>query len=194
MAMPQAASPDPVGCGVRRSSIGPLFRTGAATVIHEHDLDFHRPDPVPHDWAGTGYVNVYVPERNLFCWIYVVHRAGVGVTVSDVEIIDGWSSSVDDALYIDYSNHNPLPANARAFTLPSGLSFRASSLRDYLLEYEIAGVSFCLDFTSLMPPYDIHDPTMDPMATEDPKLAIANSGFGRPTLRTSTCRCTPAAS
>ena len=44
--------------------------------------------------------------------------------------------------------------------------------------YEAAGVSLSLDFTSLMTPYDIHDPAMDPMATADPTLAIANSGFG----------------
>lgn len=147
-------------------------------MIDERDLDFHRPKPLPHDWAETGYFNIYVPERNLFCWIYVVHRAGVGVTVSDVEVIDRWSSSVDDALYIDYTNHNPLPANAREFALPSGLSFRADSLADYHLEYRSTGVSFSLDFTSLMPPYDIHDPSMDPMATDDPQMAIANSGFG----------------
>lgn len=147
-------------------------------MIHEHDLDFHRPQTLPHDWAETGYFNVYVPDANLFCWIYVVHRAGVGVTVSDVEIIDGWSASLDDALYIDYTNHNPLPASARKFSLPSGLSFEARSLRDYRIDYQTDEVSLRLDFQGLMPPYDIHDPSMDPMAVADPALAIATSGFG----------------
>lgn len=147
-------------------------------MIHEHDLDFHRPQPLPHDWAETGYFNIYVPEQNLFCWIYIVHRAGVGATVSDVEIIDNWSASVDDALYIDYTNHNPLPANAREFQLASGLSFRADSLRDYHLEYARSDVAFKLHFSSVMEPYDIHDPAMDPMAVSDPMLAIANTGFG----------------
>lgn len=147
-------------------------------MINEHDLDFHCPEPLPHDWAETGYFNIYVPERNLFCWIYFVHRAGVGVTVSDVEIIDNWSARPTDALYIDYTNHNPLPDTARKFTLASGLSFRADSLSDYHLAYEHGDVSFQLQFSSLMEPYDIHDPSMDPMAVEDTELAAASSGFG----------------
>ena len=147
-------------------------------MIKESDLDFHRPNPTPHDWAETGYFNIYVPEKNLFCWIYIVHRAGVGVTVSDIEIIDGWSDRVEDALYIDYTNHNPLPRQAREFTLASGLAFCAHSLREYQLDYKSGDVAFNLSFSSVMEPYDIHDPAMDPMASTDPAQAIANSGFG----------------
>lgn len=147
-------------------------------MITADDLDFHCPDPLPHDWGETGYFNIYVPEQNLFCWIYVVHRAGVGATVSHVELIDNWSDSVDDALYIDCTNHNPLPASARDFTLASGLSFRADSLSEYHLAYDRGHLSLQLQFSSLMEPYDIHDPSMDPMAVEDAEIAVANSGFG----------------
>ncbi|MCB1668188.1 MAG: hypothetical protein R3E73_10535 [Porticoccaceae bacterium] len=148
------------------------------TMIKESDLNFHIPVDIPHDWAETGYFNIYIPEQNIFCWIYIVHRAGVGVTVSDVEIIDNWSDSLDDAVYIDYINHNPLPEKATKFVLPSGLSFHAKSLREYSLVYEANGVAFNLDFTSIMEPYDIHDASMDPLATDDQEAAIANTGFG----------------
>lgn len=147
-------------------------------MIHEQDLQFHIPDNIPHNWAETGYFNIYVPEQNLLCWIYLVHRAGVGATVSHVEIIDRWSDTINDAVYIDFTNHNPLPASATEFTLPSGLSFSASSLRQYRLGYQSPEVSLDLDVTGIMEPYDIHDKSMDPLATEDATKAIANSGFG----------------
>lgn len=147
-------------------------------MIHESDLDFHIPENIPHDWGETGYFNIYIPEKNIFCWIYIVHRAGVGITVSDVEIISGWSDSIKDAVYIDYTNHNPLPGNATQFSLPSGLSFHAKSLREYSLTYQAQNVAFSLDFTGIMEPYDIHDKSMDPMATDDREKAIANTGFG----------------
>lgn len=147
-------------------------------MIKDSDLEFHVPANVPHDWAETGYFNFYIPEKNLFCWIYYVHRAGVGVTITDVEIIDRWSDSIDDALYIDYTNHNPLPASATRFVLPSGLSFHARSLKEYVIDYKASGVELGLTFTSIMEPYDIHDTSMDPMATGDVEKAIANTGFG----------------
>ena len=147
-------------------------------MIRESDLDFHTPAEAPHDWAETGYFNIYVPEQNLFCWLYYVHRAGVGITVTDIEILDRWSDTIDDALYVDYTNHNPLPGNARRFSLPSGLSFHAKSLREYVLDYQGKGVEIHLDLVSIMEPYDIHDTSMDPMATADVEKAIANTGFG----------------
>lgn len=147
-------------------------------MITEQDLQYHTPENVPHDWAETGYFNFYVPEKNLLVWMYYVHRAGVGATVSDVEIIDRWSTTVTQAVYIDYTNHNPLPADATRFILPSGLSFTARSLSDYRLQYDAAGVVIDVDFKAIMPPYDIHDPSMDPMAVTDAAEAIATSGFG----------------
>lgn len=147
-------------------------------MISEQDLQFHIPENIPHDWAETGYFNIYVPERNLFCWIYYVHRAGVGATVTDVEVIDRWSDTINDALYIDYTNHNPLPASATDFTLPCGLSFVARSLQEYHIQYQTDALSLDLAVTGIMPPYDIHDKSMDPLATDDSAKAIANSGFG----------------
>ena len=147
-------------------------------MIYESDLDFHIPENIPHNWAETGYFNIYIPEKNIFFWVYIVHRAGVGATVTNVEIIDHWSDCIDDSLYVDYTNHNPLPANARKFSLPSGVSFEARSLKEYTLNYAGRGVAFSLEMTSIMEPYDIHDPSMDPMAIEDPEVAVTKTGFG----------------
>lgn len=147
-------------------------------MITENDLHFHIPENMPHNWAETGYFNIYIPEQNLFCWIYIVHHPAVGTTVTNVEVIDRWSDTIDDSLYIDYTNHNPLPASATEFSLPSGLSYLAKSLSEYHIGYQAGGLELNLDIVSIMPPYDIHDKSMDPLAADDTDKAIANSGFG----------------
>ena len=147
-------------------------------MISENDLNFHVPENLNHAWAETGYFNIYIPESNIFCWLYYIHRAGVGVTTSHVEIIDKWSDSILDPLYSDVSHYNPLPEDATKFALPSGLSFHALSLSEYRLAYDANGVEIDLRVNAIMPPYDIHDPEMDPMAAADAQEAVANSGFG----------------
>ncbi|WP_404477956.1 hypothetical protein [Novosphingobium sp. BL-52-GroH] len=147
-------------------------------MIHEHDILFHTPQNPPYDWAETGFFGFYVPEANILGWVYIVHRAGVGATVADVEIIDRWSPHIHDALYMNMTNHNPLPQRAELFELPNGLRFHARSLREYALAYQAAGIALDLEVSGLMPPYDIHDADMDPMATDDAVAAVANSGFG----------------
>lgn len=147
-------------------------------MITETDLQFHIPENINHSWAETGYFNIYIPESNIFCWVYYVHRAGVGVTTSYVEIIDKWSDAITDQLYSDVSHFNPIPKDATKFTLPSGLSFRALSLSEYQFNYDAGGIELDLRFNAIMPPYDIHDPEMDPMAAADAQEAAANSGFG----------------
>ncbi len=147
-------------------------------MIHEDDLKFHVPNDINHSWAETGYFNIYIPEKNIIVWMYYVHRAGVGTTSSDVQIIDTWSTSITDAVYSDMTHYNPLPKDATNFALPSGLSFEAFSLSEYHVTYSAGGIEIDISFNAIMPPYDIHDPSMDPMAVADPKEAAANSGFG----------------
>jgi hypothetical protein len=130
------------------------------------------------DWAETGYFNFYIPEANIFGFVYIVHRASVGATISDIEIVDGPGFSADDAVYIDLINHNPLVEKGEDFSLASGLSFKARSIREYEIDYQAGGVELHLDCTALMEPYDIHDPDMDPMAVADAAAVIESTGFG----------------
>lgn len=147
-------------------------------MITENDLHLHIPENINHSWAETGYFNIYIPDSNIFCWIYYVHRSGVGATTSYVEIIDKWSDLITDQVYSDISHYNPLPKDATRFSLPNGLTFQAFSLSEYQLNYDAAGVELDLRVNAIMPPYDIHDPEMDPMAAVDEQAAAANSGFG----------------
>lgn len=147
-------------------------------MITDADIAFHSPDSPGYDWAETGFFNFYVPEINVLGIIYIVHRAGVGATVSDVEIIDKVSPSNLGSLYVNLCNHNRLPERAERFTLESGLMFEATSIRDYRIRFESADIGFDLQFAGIMEPYDIHDISMDPLASPEIADAIANSGFG----------------
>jgi hypothetical protein len=70
-------------------------------MIHESDIALHTPADVPFDWAETGFFTFFVPEANLMAWIYIVHRASVGATVADVEIVDRWARGIDEAVYME---------------------------------------------------------------------------------------------
>ena len=147
-------------------------------MIKEEDIKYHTPNPIPYDWAETAYFNFYIPEKNILGLVYLVHRQGIGATVCDIQIVDRWSTRIDDSAYVNASNHNPVVERAEKFSLPNGLSFEAKSLRDYKISYQSKDVDLELNCTGLMPPFDIHDPDMDPMASADPVEALEKTGFG----------------
>lgn len=147
-------------------------------MITDADVKLHIPDQIPSDWAETGYFNFYIPQENIMGFVYIVHRAGVGATVSDVEIFNRAGFMAEDSIYIDLVNHNALVEKAEDFVLDTGLSYKAPSIRHYEIDYTAGGIELHLNCHALMDPYDIHDPEMDPMATDVAAEAIANSGFG----------------
>jgi hypothetical protein len=133
-----------------------------------------------HAWAETFYMPFAVPELGLFGSAYVMARPGVGVTTSDVKIYQGLGRSRLDALYSDNQTQVPAPAEFNKFTLPTGLScdLRAGPER-YRVSYEgIDDTRFELDAEAIMPAYDIHDPSMDPMAADSEQGRAASSGYG----------------
>ena len=119
-------------------------------MIKDSDIKLHIPESIPADWAETGYFNFYIPNANIFGFVYIVHRAGIGATVSDIEIIDRAGFSADDALYIDLINHNPLVEKGEDFSLESGLSFKATSIRAYVIDYRAGEIDLHLECRSLM--------------------------------------------
>lgn len=148
-------------------------------MILDKDLDFHEPQDGDHEWAETYWLGFYVPEENLYGWIYMVFRHGIGVMTCDVEFIDRKSRHMFDAKYVDIQHNIPLPASLRQFTLSNGLSFSATSLQRYRVDYiGVDSTEVHLDFEGIHEPFDIHDPEIDPMAQEHLADAIENSGFG----------------
>ncbi|HEY1969289.1 MAG TPA: hypothetical protein VGH89_15165 [Pseudonocardia sp.] len=145
-------------------------------MIRADDVRFHTPADVKHDWAETNYFSVYLPEPNVTAWVYTVARPGVGAFVCDIEAINGIGTSPLDAIYFDFQQHLPMPAQLQSYTLLNGLSLRTSNEpRDYHIRYVgHDNTEFDWHLRGLMEPYDISDPSMDPLATGDPE----HSGFG----------------
>ena len=148
-------------------------------MIVQQDIEFHTPKDVDHEWAETYWLGMYVPEENLYGWIYMVFRAGAGAMTCDVEFINSKSDKMYDAVYVDIQNHIPIPDRLSSFELPNGLSFSAESPSKYRLDYiGVDNTEIHLDFSGIHMPYDIHDPDIDPMAQVTEDLAVEHSGFG----------------
>ncbi len=133
-----------------------------------------------HSWAETFYMPFAVPELGLFGSAYVMARPGLGVTTSDVKIYQGLGRSRLDALYSDNQAQIPAPLEFSKFTLPSGMACDLSAgPQRYEVSYEgIDDTRFQLHAEAIMPAYDIHDPTMDPMARKTYDERTASSGYG----------------
>jgi hypothetical protein len=145
-------------------------------VITADDVRFHTPEDVGHDWAETNYFSVYLPEPNITAWVYTIARPGVGAFVCDIEAFDKIGTSPLDAIYFDAQQHLPMPARLDDYQLLNGLSLTTSNEpRDYHIRYTgHDDTEFDWAVRGIMEPYDIGDPTMDPLATGDPD----KSGFG----------------
>jgi hypothetical protein len=153
-------------------------------MIRPEDVGFHVPRDLQYDWAETSFFSIYLPEANVTAWTYLVARKGVGAIACDVEAIDKIGRVSLDALYVDFQQHLPIPERFEAFTLPNGFSLKTmNEPRDYQVDYVGVGdTAFHWTVKGLMEPFDIHDVTMDPLASRDPNA----SGFGSATRTTST--------
>jgi hypothetical protein len=148
-------------------------------MITQHDLQFHTPKDASHEWGETYWFGLYVPEANLYGWVYMVFRAGSGAMTCDVEFIDRKSRELYDARYIDIQNHLKIPQRLESFKLANGLAFEAKSPHEYRIDYVgVHDTEIHLDFTGIHEPYDIHDPKIDPLAQVDTGAATQHSGFG----------------
>lgn len=148
-------------------------------MITQADLQFHTPDDVDHEWAETYWLGLYVPEANLYGWVYLVFRAGTGAVMCDVEFIDRKSRAMYDARYVDIQNHIRIPERLDSFRLSNGLQFSATSPTEYRLDYVgVDDTEIHVDLVGIHQPFDIHDPSIDPMAKKDQSAAIEHSGFG----------------
>ena len=135
-------------------------------MIKPEDAEFHAPPGEDFRWCETNPLLFNIPEERISGVLYVVTRPVLGVCMSDVTIQDRFSLSWEDALYVDNQQHLPCPASLLDYTLPNGLSVRAvDPLKRYEFCYEgIDDTLIELEFNALMDPYDMNDPTMDPLA------------------------------
>jgi hypothetical protein len=149
------------------------------SMITAADLAFHTPDGVDRNWAETYWFGCYVPEENLYGWVYMVFRAGTGAMTCDIEFIDRKSARAHDSRYVDIQHHIPIPERLQSFSLPNGLEFQAKSVSEYRIDYVgVDDTEIHLDFSGIHEPYDIHDPNIDPLAKAVTEEAVEHSGFG----------------
>ncbi|MGH8596248.1 MAG: hypothetical protein ACREXT_06285, partial [Gammaproteobacteria bacterium] len=142
-------------------------------MITREDMDYHlekmqasTDEPSRYLWAETLYLPFVVPEQRLFGSIYTLARPGLGVALSEIKVFRGMGRSRLDAAYSDNRQQLPAPAEFSRFTLVNGVNVDLSEgPQRYRARYQgFDDTRIELQLDALMPPYDIHDPTMDPKA------------------------------
>jgi hypothetical protein len=147
-------------------------------MMRDADTGFHTPPDPPYDWAEASFFYFYVPRARVMASVYFVGRAGVGAMMSDIQIYGDLGMSPLDTWYADTVQHQKIPPRFDKFTLPCGLSFEALNLRKYRIDYVgINDTELHVDVASIMDPYDINDPKMDPLAA-DTHANPESTGFG----------------
>lgn len=145
-------------------------------MILPEDVKFHTPIEVAYDWAETNFFSVYIAEANITAWVYTIARPGVGAFVADISMINAVGKTSLEALYVDFQQHLPMPDRLEDYELPNGLKVRTmNEPRDYQVDYVgLDDTELHWTVRGLMEPYDIHDRSMDPLASGD----VNATGFG----------------
>jgi hypothetical protein len=136
-------------------------------MIKAHDIDFHRAAAGDDfRWCETNPFLFNIPEARISGSLYTVTRPVLGVCMSDVTVCDRIAVSWEEQCYIDNQQHLPCPQTLADYSLPNGLHVIAHQpLVRYSATYAgIDDTRIALEFRALMPPYDMNDPDMDPLA------------------------------
>jgi hypothetical protein len=150
-------------------------------MIHDSDAELHQPDPTKPEWAETNYFGFFNAEEKLNIGVYALFRTNLGVVNSTITLNSRHVVAPWQAEYVDWHAALPFPESRSLlnYRLKNGLSVRCTKPNQ---NWDIAfddgeGTSIDVTFEALMPPFDIHDPMMDPMAAgalkgqEDGKFA-----------------------
>jgi hypothetical protein len=137
-------------------------------MIQDKDAELH---PAPADdplWAETNYFGFEVPVVPLHIGLYSLFRPNLGIVNSAIfansrRVASGWE--------IDYWDHRaylPMKADESLLGFELRNSLKVTCLepnRVWELRFHQADLlSVDVRFEALMPPFDIHDPDMDPRA------------------------------
>ncbi|MGV9710969.1 DUF7064 domain-containing protein [Gordonia sp. NPDC003424] len=147
-------------------------------MITAADTDYHESDPSEHTWAETIVCVFSVPEAGILGNAYVLSRPNVGATISGVVVHSGFCAP-HEIDFTDPQVHVPAPDRFSKFELASGLAFEATNApRDFRVNYEhaLGECRFDLNFEGLHEPFDVHDPSHNPLV--DASAGDLDTGLG----------------
>ena len=139
-------------------------------MIVASDVEFHKPDADKLNWAETNFFGFYNAERHLNIGVYALFRTNLGTVNSTICMNSGMAVTPWEADYVDYQSVLPLAKDCKLsdFSLDNGLRVKCL---DPNMKWDIQfddgeGTSIDVSYDAIMPPFDIHDPEMDPMQDE----------------------------
>ncbi len=133
-------------------------------MITPADASLHTPDDP--NWAETNWFSFQLPAYNLHGAIYVLVRAQHGIVWASVHLNSTWSEKHWEADYCDLQAHLAMGENFDLldYRLDNGLSVKCTE-PNMAWDVDYDDGEHCqihFNYRSLMPPYDINDPAMDP--------------------------------
>ncbi len=120
--------------------------------------------------------------------VYALFRTNLGIVSSTICMNSGFARAPWEADFCDLRASMPIPEprDLSAFTLDNSLSIRCLKPNmDWQINYDDgAGTAIDILYRSIMPPFDIHDPDVDPMKAK--ALKAAEAGENSPGERRTT--------
>ncbi|PZQ50713.1 MAG: hypothetical protein DI556_06235 [Rhodovulum sulfidophilum] len=136
-------------------------------MILDSDAELHAADKDKPNWAETNFFGFYNAEEKLNVGVYALFRTNLGCVNSTICMNSRFAATPWEADYVDYQSVLPMPANASLldYELANGLHVRCLEPN---MVWEIKfddgeGTKIDVMYRAIMPPFDIHDPDMDPM-------------------------------
>jgi hypothetical protein len=150
-------------------------------MIEDKDVHFHPADPDKPNWAETNFFGFFNAEAQLNVGVYALFRPNLGIVSSTICFNSGQSITPWEADFCDQRASMPIPEprDLSNFRLENSLAIRCLRPNmDWHIGYDDgAGTAIDINYQSIMPPFDIHDPNMDPMKARAIKEAEQGGQF-----------------
>ncbi|WP_207234402.1 hypothetical protein [Bradyrhizobium sp. Leo170] len=161
-------------------------------MIQDEDVHFHKADAGVPNWAETNFFGFFNAEATLNVGVYALFRPNLGIVSSTICMNSGFANTPWEADFCDLRASIPIPEPRDLSDFSLENSLRIKCLRpnmDWHIGYDDGeGTTIDVEYRSIMLPFDIHDPVMDPMKAKALKEAEqgANLRGVRPTTVIST--------
>lgn len=136
-------------------------------MIQDEDVHFHKADAGTPNWAETNFFGFFNASATLNVGVYALFRPNLGIVSSTICMNSGFASTPWEADFCDLRASMPIPEprDLTDFTLENSLHIRCTRPNmDWHIGYDDGeGTTINVEYRAIMPPFDIHDPDMDPM-------------------------------